>query len=81
MISDCRKTRISRDVLILERFIKRAYAYVMSPFSPVRTGTTQAQAQDSQPFRPPSCLTLRGAGIENSVKKWFSAHASVLVLM
>ena len=51
----------------------------MSPFSTVRTGTTQAQG--SQPFRPPSCLTLRGAGIENSVKKWFSARASVLMLM
>ena len=35
----------------------------------------------SHPFRPPSCLTYRGAGIENSVLKWFFARASVLMLM
>ena len=39
---------------------------------------TQAQAQGSQPFHLPSCLTLRGAGINNSIKKWFSARASAL---
>ena len=52
----------------------------MSPFSPVRTGRAkvQAQLQGSEQFRPPYCLTLRGAGIENSVKKRFSVHASIL---
>ena len=56
---------------------------LMSQFSLKRKGATlvQAQAQGSQPYRPPSCLTSREAGIENSVKKWSSARASVLVLI
>ena len=56
----------------------------MSHVSLTRTGATNAhsQAQGNQPFRPPSCLTYasRGAGIEKSAKKWFSAHASVVCL-
>ena len=44
-------------------------------------GATQAQAQGRHPFCLPSCLTSRGDGIESSVKKWFSVHASVLMLM
>ena len=49
----------------------------------MRKGATlaQAQAQGTQPYRPPSFLTSREAGIENSVKKWSSKRASVLVLI
>ena len=53
----------------------------ISQSSLMRTVATKAQAQGSQPFRPPSCLASRGAGIENSVKKWFSARASVVMVM
>ena len=52
---------------------------LMSQFSLMRKGATlaQAQAKGSQPYRPPSCLTSREAGMENSVKKWSSARVSV----
>ena len=39
------------------------------------------QAQGSQPYCAPCCLTSRETGIENSVKKWSSARASVLMLI
>ena len=56
-----------------------ASAYV-AVFTLENGGDTRA-SQSSQLFRPPSCLTSRGANIENSVKEWFSARASVLMLM
>ena len=54
-----------------------------SQFSLLKAGATYAhsQAQGNQRFRPPSCLTSRGAGIENSAKKWFSAHCALMPLM
>ena len=61
--------------------VRSSYAYAYVTVFTNENGDDKARAQGSQPYRPPSCLISRGADVENSVKKWFSARASVLMLM